>query len=365
MIRSLSLILLVVGCQACQSKTFYTLNTRQPIELGRVSDENEGESTYRLDLAGNSRDMTLLIRSERSEERPDTGFQVREVTKRLAQKQDLVPYRGLFVSSVRTEGPAGNAGLLPGDLLISLNGEPLRYRTQMRHLVKTWPGDGEIELTVERGTGDEKKQQQIRIQPVRKTVRLPVAKAIKLAPAKLKGRAYAGIVTGTLPAEWTEKIYGDRRDTVLIGGVYVGSPAYLAGIRSGDRIESVGGEHFASASALEDFVERAGAEGRRVPFVVYRADGGRFEADVQLSDFRGGSDVNVPFLFDYESNTSSTDWDAGPFGLIASYDGDYHRSETRAPNYDRRFSILAGLFRKRWTPRSSRTWVLWFINWRS
>jgi hypothetical protein len=84
-----------------------------------------------------------------------------------------------------------------------------------------------------------------------------------------------------------------------------------------------------------------------------------------LGRFDRRTDVLVPLVFGLDSSASETEWTFGPFGILACYSGEERRADTRAPNYNRKFSMLAGLFRHKWTPESSRTRLLWLISWRS
>jgi len=47
---------------------------------------------YKLDLSANKRDLTLTVRSERIEERPDLGLTLREIDKHLAQRDGQVSH---------------------------------------------------------------------------------------------------------------------------------------------------------------------------------------------------------------------------------------------------------------------------------
>lgn len=80
-----------------------------------------------------------------------TGFSIREVDARLAQRLGLRDARGLVVTSVDTASPAERAGLLPRDVIVSFDGEAVSTNEEVRdRLVDRRAGDT-IRLGVVRG----------------------------------------------------------------------------------------------------------------------------------------------------------------------------------------------------------------------
>lgn len=53
------------------------------------------------------------------------GMQVQPVSPEIAESMGLARAEGVLVSDVMSDGPAGSAGLTPGDVIHSLNGQPL------------------------------------------------------------------------------------------------------------------------------------------------------------------------------------------------------------------------------------------------
>lgn len=352
----------VAGCSSVQEPT--VLGTRQPVTLGTRGDDAHRE-TYRLRLAGNRRDMSVIVSTERKETRADLGLRLVEVTKSLALERGLQPYQGLLVESVDEDGPASKAGVFPGDLVLEVDGNALQYRETLDHFLRTQTEPGaELKLRLMRGRAA-MSAIDVAVQVGSREVTVPSKKAVPLAPPAKRKVRYSGMVTGTLDATSAEAIYGDARPTVLVGGVYLGSPAYHAGIRSGDRIVSVDGRHYESAEELDAFFAEAGGRGMDVEIVVERTATGRYASTLALDRFDTRTDVLVPLVFGLDSSASETEWTFGPFGIVACYSGKELRADTRAPNYRRKFSMLAGLFRHKWTPESSRTRLLWLISWRS
>ena len=71
-----------------------------------------------------------------------TGLSIRPVDARLARAFGLSEARGLVVTSVETDSPAERAGLLPRDLIVSLEGEDVQTNEDVRdRLIDRRAGD--------------------------------------------------------------------------------------------------------------------------------------------------------------------------------------------------------------------------------
>jgi len=339
----------------------YTRLTRDTVELARVENGNGDIDIYELKRSDGSGESTLVIRSERVRVRSDLGITLKEIDKELAQEKMLTPFKGLYVQEVSEGGPGAGAGVLPGDVLLRINGIDVMYMDRFKHiLANNITPESEVEIVVLRGF-EEKADVALKATTEAKKVTIPSTKAVKLNPPGIDGPAYAGIVTSTLPAEWTEKIYGENLPTVLVSGVAIGSPAYTAGIRSGDRILSVNGIHYESSTELKRWIMDHGPLDETACFEVYHKTGGSFQAEVALDDYEGSTDFNIPLVFDLNHDVYKTDWEIG-LGLIFDYEGRYLKPDSRDLNYRREFSLVLGLIGYRWGPEISRTTLLWLID---
>ncbi len=81
-----------------------------------------------------------------------TGLSIRPVSARLAQQLGLGQARGLVVTSVETDSPAERAGLLPRDVIVSIQGEAVATNEDVRdRLVDSRAGDSVRLGVVRRG----------------------------------------------------------------------------------------------------------------------------------------------------------------------------------------------------------------------
>jgi len=177
----------------------------------------------------------------------------------LAAAQGRDPGYGVVVASVEPEGPAEEAGVARGDILLELDGERIEGSAGLVRILRDLePGD-EVELLVLHG--DEER-------------------ALSLAPDERDGRAYLGLTPcgGGSPDSTVRWIPPRALSTgALVVDVTSGSPAERAGLQAGDVITAVDGQPVDTENDLADritahkpgdtvslTVERPGEEPREV-----------------------------------------------------------------------------------------------------
>ncbi len=354
-------LLPVIGFVGCTS-TFKVIqwDTRSVV-LAKVEDDNLNSEVFELQQNSDGGEITLLVRSEQTTQHPEMGLSLKEIDKNLAQEKMLTPYSGLFVRDVKSGGPAAAAGVVPGDIVTTVNGTEVLYLDLYNHILQNSAPENTLTFALLRGF-EQKQAISLNITPEAKQVVLPSTRAVPLEPPQVSGPGYAGIIIGTLPAEWTEKIYGERRPTVLISRVIVGSPAYRAGLRGGDRILAVNGQYFETATALKEWILEHGVNEETVIVEVFQKQGDTYTAEVDLERTDASSRIYCPFVFDLEDDIRRTDWDFGPFGIVCNYNGRYLRPSSREINYRREISCILGLVNYTWSPQSGRLRLLWFIR---
>jgi serine protease DegQ len=63
------------------------------------------------------------------------GVEVQDLTKELAESFKLTSTEGALIAGVLKEGPADNAGIKPGDILIAVEGKPVTSSSDMLNLI--------------------------------------------------------------------------------------------------------------------------------------------------------------------------------------------------------------------------------------
>ncbi len=125
------------------------------------------------------------------------------------------PWPAPVVGTVEPSSPAEQAGLLPGDRVLALDGEPVHWWDDLARRVRAHP-PGELTFEVERQGESLTLSARVEIRP-------------QFDPL--------GAVT---PAGWVGIAHSRLR--AMLGVPQARSPAARAGLRSGDRITSVSGE---------------------------------------------------------------------------------------------------------------------------
>ncbi|HSB41808.1 MAG TPA: PDZ domain-containing protein, partial [Methylomirabilota bacterium] len=71
--------------------------------------------------------------------------------RRLGRRLGFAPSSGVEVMAVEAGGPAGTAGILVGDVVVSLDGTPTPTVDAIHRALGRWPVPREVELGVLRG----------------------------------------------------------------------------------------------------------------------------------------------------------------------------------------------------------------------
>jgi hypothetical protein len=78
------------------------------------------------------------------------GIQYQEIDGQLAKYFKLAGERGVLVTSVDADGPAGKAGLKAGDVILKFDGKAVGAGDDLRDVVRSAEGGKEVTVTVQR-----------------------------------------------------------------------------------------------------------------------------------------------------------------------------------------------------------------------
>ena len=78
------------------------------------------------------------------------GIEVQEVTPEIADSFGLKSLEGALIAGVLRGGPAGRAGIRPGDVLVAVNGKPVIDSSTLLNLIAALPPGGTAELKLVR-----------------------------------------------------------------------------------------------------------------------------------------------------------------------------------------------------------------------
>lgn len=196
------------------------------------------------------------------------GLQGRAVNRAVAEALGLLRGRGVLVDDVVAGGLAAAAGLRPGDVILSLDGQIIRavgdlaYTLDRRQAevlrAEVWRAGALIEVKLD-----------LRVTPP--PLRLARAEAGARARGVLRVEAYDLAGLGVALVDGSTEI----------AALTPASPAYMAGLNAGDRIVAVNGQQI-GAMALRQLTLH-----KPVLLLVQRADGGHVH--IPLDPWRNGT----------------------------------------------------------------------------
>lgn len=206
-------------------------------------------------------DVAVLVRDQLIEngrvERGRIGVTIQDVNQALADSFGLERPLGALVSSVERGGPADQAGIKPGDVILAVGDRLVEHSGEVPSLVAAIKPGNKAKLTVWRDrarkdltvTVDELKEERI---------------AGRSAPAAGDG-GRLGLAVRSLTA--AERRQADTQGRLLVEDV--DGPAALAGVERGDIILAVNGRSVGTASELREAVDGSGST---VALLIQRGD---------------------------------------------------------------------------------------------
>jgi serine protease Do len=189
------------------------------------------------------------------------GVVIQRITPDLTEALDLSDEKGALVSKVMPDGPAADAGIKHGDVIVEFDGQTIDSWNELPRVVAGTPVGKKVKLVVVR---DGK----------RKTIKVEVGAldegetlAAREEPAE--GAAAFGLRVQDLTPEIADQMGVADDVGVLVTSVDPGSPAQEAGLRRGDLILEVDRTEVSSTSELQ---KRLGAAEGRALLLVRRGD---------------------------------------------------------------------------------------------
>jgi Do/DeqQ family serine protease len=171
------------------------------------------------------------------------GVTVQAVNADLARSLGLSKVQGAIVTGVSDDGPAADAGLLQGDVIVALNGEPVDSSNGLRNAVARQAPGSTVALTIVR----DGRERQISA----KLGELPGENdASAEGPVRGEHGQY-GMSIQPMTPDLARRLGVDDTRGVLVADVDPDGAAAAAGIQPGDVILQVNGTEVASAAALK------------------------------------------------------------------------------------------------------------------
>jgi serine protease Do len=180
------------------------------------------------------------------------GVMIQPVTPGLAKAFGLTDVKGAIVGDVTKDSPAARAGLLKGDVIVAMNGQPVKDSLELRLKVAQTPPGTEVRFTLRR----EGREKDVTV----KLGELP-EKAQAAAGGEAASSPLSGVKVEDLTPDIAEQV-GVARGTlgVVVDSVADDSPASDAGLRRGDVIEEVNHRGVPNVAAFDRAVREVGSK---------------------------------------------------------------------------------------------------------
>ncbi len=195
------------------------------------------------------------------------GVTVQPVTRKLAEGLDLPQDEGAIIGSVAEGGPAARAGLQSGDVIVAMNGEPVRDSSQLAWRVSQTDPGTEVAFTLYRN--GERRSVTVALGRLDEggaevSAEAAAAEAERALGAKLAAPEPQVLEEFDLPR--------DVRGAVVVS-VMRGGPAASRGIRPGDVIARVGRQEVSGPEDVYGYVAKALKQGADGIVALVRRDG--------------------------------------------------------------------------------------------
>ena len=161
------------------------------------------------------------------------GVLGRTVTSEIAKAMELDISQGSFIEQVVPDSAADAAGIKPGDVIVAMNGKPIKSFLELRAKIGSIGVNKKVKLTVIRD-GDKEYF----------TVKLKKDESNDIASEDIH-RMLGG----------AELNNDSKQQAIIIEEVAQGSPAQLAGLKAGDKITGVNRTRIKTISQLRKFLK--------------------------------------------------------------------------------------------------------------
>ncbi|HWG50729.1 MAG TPA: PDZ domain-containing protein [Candidatus Acidoferrales bacterium] len=204
------------------------------------------------------------------------GVDIRDITEDRMAALKLKEERGVEITAVDQDAPAGKAGLHEHDVILDYNGTPVQSEEQLRRLIRETPPDRTVALAISRdGT-----PMKINVQLADRGKLISRNRAVIIPPVldvpdfgnrfDVPGNIYVlrsssavlGAQTENLTAQLGDFFGVKNGEGVLVRSVEKGSPADKSGLKAGDVIVRIDNEKLSDRSDLARMMRKHRSGGK-------------------------------------------------------------------------------------------------------
>lgn len=211
--------------------------------------------------------LVSQIKEKGTVERGFLGVYIQDVSSDVAKWLDLKDGKGALVSQVQKGSPAEKAGLKEGDVIIEFNGIPVEDAGSFKARVASTKPGTRVKLVVIRD--GERKELEVEVG------KRPAEESVKVEGDTISS-SNLGIVGQTLTPDLAKEFGYEGQKGVIITEVEPGSPADMAGLKSGDLIMEVNRKPVNNVDEFDKAVKETPKDKKGVLLKVKRGDGSMY-----------------------------------------------------------------------------------------
>ena len=199
------------------------------------------------------------------------GVRIQSVTDELAEGLHRVDTSGALVANVTEDGPAANAGIQQGDVILKFDGRPVDEMRKLPRMVAETPIDKQVEVLIWRDGGP--KTVQVKLGELDETVTAALTPQKQSEPPATQEKvSVLGLSVAELSAELRRKYeLGEDATGVVVTDVDQKGAAAEKGLQAGDVIVEIDQQAVSSPGDVAQRVQDAKANGYRVvTLLIYR-----------------------------------------------------------------------------------------------
>ncbi|MBN1961001.1 MAG: trypsin-like peptidase domain-containing protein [Deltaproteobacteria bacterium] len=190
------------------------------------------------------------------------GIRIQPLSTELAESYGLTQTMGALVADVKPNGPAGNAGIKVGDIILAFADEQVKTASDLPLLasmagidkpisIKIWRNKQEITLTM-------------------KLSEFPTNEE-RIAEGSSEAGDGLGLIVSDITAELRREFHLEQVSGVVVKTVDAASPAERAGLMAGDIINGINGQNISRARELKNYVDNT-KSGDLLRFLIQRKE---------------------------------------------------------------------------------------------
>ncbi len=192
------------------------------------------------------------------------GVRIQEVTDEIAESLGLERSAGALIAGVTDGGPAAEAGIQPGDVVLEFNGTPVDAMRELPRIVADTPVGQTVDVLLLRK--GERVTRQVRVGRLEESEEV-AARTTEEQPSEEAAPASSTVLGMSLApiSEAAREQYsiGPDVDGVLVESVEAGTEPEEKRIRPGDVIVEVSQERVSTPAEVSARIEKLKSEGRR------------------------------------------------------------------------------------------------------